>query len=240
MFQNAVDNVINHVRILIVMLQARGMISDKTIDAHYEVPFSKLTSKEIVDAASDYLKFHAPFSVDQATEILSAYPSMLTIREQNSHQTLEGSLSNALNKVLLATHADAIRDLALDQYRDMTLSDVIETFERTVALWKKLPVQTMFRENDPNTTILEFFGEHFRRADAKEVDLRKIGLPDEKGAIAFTIESVDRWVQLLSTRTPEARATARKLKEARQFLVYVHDGLINLDDVRPAPAALTL
>jgi antitoxin component of RelBE/YafQ-DinJ toxin-antitoxin module len=239
MFQTQVDHAIQQVRSLISTQRATGTISDRTIDAHNDVPFSRLTSKEIVDAARDHLRVHAPFSLDKATEILGAYPSMLKIKEPSSHQPLESSLSHALTTTLLALRAGDISDLALDQYRDMTLSDVIETFERTVALWKKLPVQTMFRENDPNTTILEFFGEHFRRGDAKEVDLRKIGLPNEKGAIKFTIESVDRWVQLLSTRTPEARAMARELKEARQFLVYVHDGLINLDDVRPAPAALT-
>jgi hypothetical protein len=98
----------------------------------------------------------------------------------------------------------------------------------------------MFREGDPNPDILDFFADHFQSDNTKEVRWVGDGYLNEKNLVSETIDSVDSWVRLLSTRTPEAKAMARELKEAKQLLVFVKDGDIALDDIRPQASGLKL
>jgi hypothetical protein len=171
------------------------------------------------------------FTPEQASEIFKAYPELLSMKQPKPYMTLEDTLQNSLITVLLSSKYDELKKMALDLYQDMTIDDLVDTFERAVALWDKLPEQTMFRDEDPGSEVLNVFSDLLQDT-ANDIDWKKLSW-NEKGLLSETIECVDRWVRVLSGRTPEAKAMARELKEARQLLVFVKDGDIALDDIRP-------
>jgi hypothetical protein len=240
MFAKQVEEAVNAARAIMTAVAAQKVIKDQTIDPNNWLPVSRITFEEFYGQAGYQLQQHVRFTPEQASEIFKAYPELLSMKQPKSYMALEDTLQNSLMTVLLNSKFEQLKQMALDSYKDMTLDDVVNVFERAVALWDKLPLQNMFREGDPNPDILDFFADHFQSDNTKEVRWVGDGYLNEKNLVSETIDSVDSWVRLLSTRTPEAKAMARELKEAKQLLVFVKDGDIALDDIRPQASGLKL
>ncbi len=219
---------------------AQKTIKDPIIDPNNWLPVNRITRDEFYNQAGYVLQQHVKFTPEQASDIFKAYPELLTMKQPKAYMTLEETLQTSLLTLLLNSRADEISQMALDLYQDMTLADVIDVFERAIALWEKLPQQTMFRDDDPDPNILSIFAEHFQEDTTKEVHWVGDGYLNEKILINEAIEAVDRWVRVLALRTPEAKAMARELQEARQLLVFVKGGEIALDDVKPKRTGPTI
>jgi hypothetical protein len=231
MFTKQVDEAVSAARDIMMAVAAQKVIKDTTIDANNWLPVSRITHEEFYSQAGYQLQQQVRFTPEQASEIFKAYPELLSMKQPKPYMTLEDTLQNSLITVLLSSKYDELKKMALDLYQDMTIDDVVDTFERAVALWDKLPEQTMFRDEDPGSEVLNVFSDLLQDT-ANDIDWKKLPW-NEKGMVSETIECVDRWVRVLSGRTPEAKAMARELKEARQLLVFVKDGDIALDDIRP-------
>jgi hypothetical protein len=231
MFTKQVDEAVSAARDIMMAVAAQKVIKDTTIDANNWLPVSRITHEEFYSQAGYQLQQQVRFTPEQASEIFKAYPELLSMKQPKPYMTLEDTLQNSLITVLLSSKYDELKKMALDLYQDMTIDDLVDTFERAVALWDKLPEQTMFRDEDPGSEVLNVFSDLLQDT-ANDIDWKKLSW-NEKGLLSETIECVDRWVRVLSGRTPEAKAMARELKEARQLLVFVKDGDIALDDIRP-------
>jgi hypothetical protein len=240
MFAKQVEDAVQTAYEIMTAVVAQKVIKDQSIDPDNWLPVSRITHEEFYGQAGYQLQQQVRFTPEQASEIFKAYPELLSMKQPKAYMALEDTLQNSLMTVLLNSKYDELKKMSLDLYKDMTLDDVVDIFDRAVALRDKLPEQTLFRETDPDPDLLDFFADRFSSDNSREVKWVGEGYVNEKNLIAEAVDGLDRWIRVLSGRTLEAKAMARELKEAKQLLIFVKDGDMTMDDIRPTAGGLKL